>query len=245
MSNKQPETRNKQPETDCVTSVSKPAANAAEPAAPAAAVARQLLVFARPPVLGRVKTRLAATLGPAQALRVYRRLLALTQQAVAAAALPATVWLAEAPAAEALTTDAVPELPEWPGLPWHLQTPAHDLGGRLAEAFAGAFAAGATQAAVIGTDCPGLTAAHLTQAFDELAAHDLVLGPAADGGYYLLALRQPQPALFQSIAWSSPTVLAETLAHAATLGLRVHLLPVLSDVDTEEDLTDWPELLYG
>ena len=212
--------------------------------APAPAGTRQLLVFARPPVLGRVKTRLAATLGPAQALRVYRRLLALTQQAVAAAALPATVWLAEAPAAaETSENKATQELPEWPGLPWRLQTPGSDLGERLAEALAVAFAGGATQAAVIGTDCPGLTANHLTQAFNALAAHDLVVGPAADGGYYLLALRQPQPALFRGIAWSSPTVLAETLAHAARLGLQAHLLPVLSDVDTEADLAAWPELL--
>ena len=207
------------------------------------APARQLLVFARPPVLGQVKTRLAATLGPAQALHVYGRLLARTQQAVAAAALPATVWLAEAPAAPAPATHPLPDLPEWPGLPWRLQTPGHDLGARLAEAFAVAFAEGATQAAVIGTDCPGLTARHLTQAFEALAGHDLAIGPAADGGYYLLALRQPQPALFRGIAWSSPTVLAETLAHAAHLGLRVQLLPVLSDVDTEADLAAWPELL--
>ncbi len=217
-------------------------AGLAAPSTPAAV--RQLLVFARPPVLGRVKTRLAATLGPAQALRVYCHLLAITQLAVAAAAVPTTVWLAEAPAAApALAAEAAQELPEWPGLPWRIQTLAYDLGERLAEAFAVAFGEGATQAAVIGTDCPGLTARHLTLAFDELATHDLVLGPAADGGYYLLALRRPCPALFRGIAWSSPTVLAGTLARAAQLGLRVQLMPVLSDVDTEADIAAWPGLV--
>ena len=204
--------------------------------------AARLLVFARPPVLGRVKTRLAATLGPEAALAIYRRLLAITQQAVAAAAVPATVWLAEAPPAGALA-DAVAAagaLPEWPGLPWRIQAPALDLGERMAAAFAAAFAEGATRVAVIGTDCPGLTAALLTQALNGLAAHDVMIGPAADGGYYLLALRQPCPALFQNIAWSSATVLADTLSLAAGLGLSVGLLPELHDVDTAEDLAHWP-----
>ena len=205
--------------------------------------AARLLVFARPPVLGRVKTRLAATLGPEAALAIYRRLLAITQQAVAAAAVPATVWLAEAPPAGVLAdtgTAAAGALPEWPGLPWRIQAPALDLGERMAAAFAAAFAEGATRVAVIGTDCPGLTAEILTQALAGLAAYDVVLGPAADGGYYLLALRQPCLALFQNIAWSSATVLADTLALAAGLGLSVALLPTLHDVDTAEDLAHWP-----
>ena len=197
-----------------------------------------LLVFARLPELGRVKTRLAATVGPAEALRVYRHLLAITEGAVAAAGIPATVWLAEVSEQQrlGLETNPVQTLAPWAGRHWRVQNAAFDLGGRMAEAFAEAFGAGAGRVAVIGTDCPGLRPGILRQAFEGLQTHDVVIGPAADGGYYLLALRQPRPELFRQIAWSSPAVLTQTLAAAAGLGLRVHLLEVLNDVDTADDL---------
>lgn len=192
----------------------------------------QLLIFARAPVLGRVKTRLAADIGAEAALAVYCELLHITAEAVMAAQVPATVWLAEAPAVPAA------ELPEWPGLPWQLQ-PAADLGQRMQTAFAKAFANGATAVAIIGTDCPGLRAAHLTQAFELLQSHDVVLGPATDGGYYLLAMRQLYAPLFADKAWSTATVLAATLADAERLHLRVALLPTLADIDTGADLRAW------
>ena len=123
----------------------------------------QLLIFARQPVLGRVKTRLAADIGDEAALAVYRELLSITAEAVTAAKQPATVWLADAP------TPPPAALPEWPSLPWQPQA-AGDLGQRMTAAFAHAFASGATAVAIIGTDCPGLRASHLTQAFALLAA---------------------------------------------------------------------------
>ncbi|MBC6612171.1 TIGR04282 family arsenosugar biosynthesis glycosyltransferase [Hymenobacter sp. BT507] len=195
-----------------------------------------LLIFAREPVLGRVKTRLAAGIGAEAALQVYRELLAHTAQAVAQVQVPATVWLAEAPTLTPAPTNA---LPEWPGLPWQVQPAANSLGARMAHAFAAAFAAGAARVAIIGTDCPGLTATHLTNAFQLLTTHDVVLGPADDGGYYLLGLRQPQPALFENKNWSTPTVLADTLTDAQHLNLRTALLPTLHDVDSAEDLARW------
>ncbi|GAA4360997.1 TIGR04282 family arsenosugar biosynthesis glycosyltransferase [Hymenobacter saemangeumensis] len=191
-----------------------------------------LLIFARRPVLGRVKTRLAAGIGDAAALAVYRELLALTYQAVANAGAPATVWLADAQVA------VNAPLPEWPGLPWQPQ-PEGDLGQRMETAFATAFAAGAGKVAIIGTDCPGLKAGHLQQAFELLETHDLVLGPATDGGYYLLGTRRLQPELFRQKEWSTDQVLAATLADAKRLGLSVALLPELTDVDTEDDLRAW------
>lgn len=216
---------------------------------PAAPVPRpHLLVFAREPVLGRVKTRLAAGIGAEAALAVYRKLLSLTAAAVAEAQVPATVWLAEAPAAAPPTEAPVaappagaPALPrpEWPGLPWRVQPPAGSLGARMAHAFGDAFAAGATQAVVIGTDCPGLSAALLHQAFELLLAHDVVLGPAADGGYYLLGMNELEEELFANKNWSTATVLPDTLADAARLGLRVAQLPTLHDVDSAEDLASW------
>ncbi|GAA3963928.1 TIGR04282 family arsenosugar biosynthesis glycosyltransferase [Hymenobacter antarcticus] len=195
-----------------------------------------LLVFAREPVLGRVKTRLAADIGPEAALAVYRELLALTAAAVTASAVPATVWLAEAPHP---TADTALPRPEWPGLPWRVQPPADLLGERMAHAFGEAFAAGAGRVVIIGTDCPGLEPAILQRAFAALEAHDLVVGPAEDGGYYLLGLRELQPALFTSKDWSTATVLPDTLADAARLGLRVAQLPVLHDVDSARDLAAW------
>ncbi|MBF9221913.1 TIGR04282 family arsenosugar biosynthesis glycosyltransferase [Hymenobacter ruricola] len=195
-----------------------------------------LLIFAREPALGRVKTRLAADIGPEGALAVYRELLGVTAAAVQAARVPATVWLAEAPAPAA---DAARPRPEWPGLPWRVQPAAGDLGERMSHAFSEAFASGASRAVVIGTDCPGLTPELLLAAFDALAAHDVVLGPADDGGYYLLGMRELQPALFANKNWSTATVLPDTLADAARLGLSVAQLPVLHDVDSGRDLAKW------
>lgn len=201
-----------------------------------------LLVFAREPELGRVKTRLAAGIGEVAALAVYRELLALTAAAVAAAQVPATVWLAAAPAGEAPA--ALPR-PEWPGLPWRVQPSAESLGARMAHAFEEAFESGAGRVVIIGTDCPGLGAALLTRAFDELLTHDVVLGPADDGGYYLLGMNKLEAELFQNKSWSTAAVLPATLADAARLGLRVVLLPTLPDVDSASDLARWRSAAGG
>jgi rSAM/selenodomain-associated transferase 1 len=202
-----------------------------------------LLIFAREPVLGRVKTRLAADIGPAAALATYRELLALTAAAVTAAQVPATVWLAEAPASPALGTPAKTNLtearPEWPGLPWQVQPAADSLGERMAHAFAETFTAGAAHVAIIGTDCPGLTADLLQQAFAQLATHDLVVGPATDGGYYLLGMNKLNISLFTDKQWSTDTVLPATLADAKRLGLSVAQLPTLADIDSGSDLAAW------
>ncbi|MDO7848413.1 TIGR04282 family arsenosugar biosynthesis glycosyltransferase [Hymenobacter sp. M29] len=194
-----------------------------------------LLVFAREPVLGRVKTRLAADIGPEAALTVYRELLSITAAAITAARVPATVWLAEAPAA----ADAAQPRTEWPGLPWRAQPAVESLGERMHHAFGEAFASGATRVVIIGTDCPGLTPALLQVAFEALETHDMVVGPADDGGYYLLGMRELQAEIFINKNWSTATVLSDTLADAARLGLRVAQLPMLHDVDSGRDLDRW------
>ena len=193
-----------------------------------------LLVFARVPALGRVKSRLAAGVGQPAALAVYRELLAITNAAIVAAGVPATVWLADTAGPE----PSAAETAEWATHAAHCQ-PEGDLGARMTTAFTAAFAAGAGRVAIIGTDCPGLRAAHLTEAFALLANNEVVLGPATDGGYYLLALRQPQPELFRNKEWSTDSVLADTVADARRLGCRVALLPALRDVDTAADLAVW------
>ncbi|TGE20150.1 TIGR04282 family arsenosugar biosynthesis glycosyltransferase [Hymenobacter elongatus] len=191
---------------------------------------QHLLIFARHPELGRVKTRLAQTIGDPAALAVYVELLAHTHAATAALPVHKAVWLAEA------QPEANPEF--WPGYAQHLQN-GSDLGARMQAAFAHSFAHGATAAVIIGTDCPDLAADHLTQAFETLQTHDVVVGPAADGGYYLLGMQKLHAAFFQDKIWSTASVLAELLADARRLNLRVHQLPRLRDIDTAADLAAW------
>lgn len=193
---------------------------------------QHLLVFARYPELGRVKTRLARTIGDPAALAVYEELLAHTHAVTAALPAHKTVWLAEEKAG------AAPEF--WPGYAQRIQT-GPDLGARMEAAFAHSFAQGATAAVIIGTDCPDLSTEHLTQAFAALLTHDVVVGPAADGGYYLLGMKVLQPAFFRNKTWSTDSVLAEMLADARQLQLRVFQLPELRDIDTEPDLRAWQQ----
>ena len=110
--------------------------------------------------------------------------------------------------------------------------PDGDLGARLLHAFAGAIASGARRPVLIGADSPSLPAHLLTSAQRALATHDVVLGPADDGGYYLIGMNAPQPSLFSGVDWSSDTVLAQTLERARTAGLRVFMLPYWYDIDT-------------
>ena len=116
---------------------------------------------------------------------------------------------------------------------------AGDLGERLTRVIDDGFGDGATAVVVIGTDCPALTAAMLNDAFAALEHADVVIGPARDGGYYLIGLGAPHAELFADIPWSTPDVLAMTIDAAERGGLRVRLLPPLSDIDTAADWRTW------
>jgi hypothetical protein len=113
------------------------------------------------------------------------------------------------------------------------------LGRRIERAFYDAFASGGDRVVIIGCDSPDLDAQLLAQAFAVLEQSDLVVGPARDGGYYLIGLKQPTPELCQDIQWGTEQVLARTLRIAARLGLRRTLLPELDDVDRPADLPVW------
>jgi len=120
-----------------------------------------------------------------------------------------------------------------------------NLGDRMALAFANAFEKGVDQAALIGTDIPGITATTVEHAFAGLDQADVVLGPSRDGGYYLVGMhREAYSAgrkLFQGLSWGAATVLDETLHLAAAAGLQTHLLEELPDVDFPDDLPIWEQ----
>jgi len=188
-----------------------------------------LLVFLKNPELGQVKTRLAAGIGDAQALAVYQRLLDLTASGCAPLVVQKEAWYAQ----------RMPLEGEWhmPGIAARIQV-GHDLGDRMEHAFNTGFTIGHSPVIIIGTDCPGLTTAILQEAIDSLDSHEAVIGPARDGGYYLLGLRTPLTDVFRNKQWSTSSVLAETMTDLDRAGRRTYVLPELIDVDTEADLHD-------
>ena len=186
---------------------------------------RTLIIFIKNPIPGKTKTRLAAEVGDERALAMYRQLLDYTREVTEEVEARRLLFYSER-----ITDDA------WPTEHFekHVQQGA-DLGERMERAFAQAFQ-GADKVLIIGSDCPGIRPLLLEQAFDALDEHDAVLGPAEDGGYYLLGLRQMVPALFRDMAWSVESVAQETRDRLRAAGCSLYELPVLRDVDY---LADW------
>ena len=185
----------------------------------------RLIVFVKAPRPGSVKTRLG--LGPEPECGAYKRLVEAVLSPLRAFK---EVELRFTPA------DAEREVQPWLREGWRASVQGEgDLGERLNRAFADAFASGAKRVAIIGSDCPYLRAEDIQSAWAELESCDVVLGPAEDGGYWLIGLRENQPELFANMAWSSNQVFGETVARAKRLGLKTFLLRPLSDVDTRED----------
>jgi rSAM/selenodomain-associated transferase 1 len=192
---------------------------------------RRLALFARAPVEGRVKTRLSPALPPALARDLYAGMLADALDAVAGARADER-FLYWAEGLEAA------QFPVPPGFIERAQA-AGDLGARLAAAFTELLAAGDARAAIVGADAPELDARYLDRALTALDRADVVLGPAADGGYSLIGLRHPTPALFEGVDWSTPAVLEQTITRAHATGLSVATLDALDDIDTPADLARW------
>lgn len=194
-----------------------------------------LILFTRYPEPGKTKTRLIPALGAEGAATLQRQM---TEQKLAEvnqiqAFYPLSVEVHFAGGNEQL-------MQEWLGssLVYRRQSEG-DIGDRMASAFQLSFAAGMNAVVVIGTDCPDLNAPLMAEAFQLLRQHDLVLGPALDGGYYLIGLRRLIPELFTGIPWSTAEVLQQTITIAKRLGLTVAKLPLLSDIDRPEDLSVW------
>ncbi len=186
-----------------------------------------IALFAKYPQAGLAKTRLAPLLGEAGAAEVHRKLVEKTLVTMRESGLPFAVYFAGAPRehfAEWLG-DGVPLVEQGEG----------DLGARLARVKAPAI--------LLGADIPGLRVEHLTAAAEALAESPVVIGPASDGGYYLLGFTMEIPFLWQDMPWGTERVLARTEARLAERKVPYRLLGELDDCDRPEDLAAWPELL--
>jgi uncharacterized protein len=191
-----------------------------------------LIIFAKEPRPGQVKTRLSPPLSPKEAAQLYHSFLLDILEEMARVPEVRLAMGFSPPGAQVIFRGLVP-----PGTDLFPQEGA-DLGERMARAFAWGFAAGCGPVLLRGSDVPDLPAAVVAEAREVLAAGraQVVLGPCPDGGYYLVGLNEPQPLLFQGPAWSSSTVMAETLDLARHLDLRVHLLSTWPDIDTYDNL---------
>jgi len=185
-----------------------------------------LIIFIRNPVLGKVKTRIAATIGDENALVIYKHLLQHTKNITESLPVTKFVFYAD----EVITNDL------WNGYEKWLQS-GTDLGERMSNAFESLFKKGFTKIVIIGSDCLELDEKILSDAFLNLNEYEIVIGPATDGGYYLLGMKSPFKNLFENITWSSNIVFKETIKQIEQRNLTLFLLPILNDVDEETDIT--------
>lgn len=207
--------------------------------APSLKLRPQLIQFTRWPAAGKVKTRLIPALGSIGAMQVHRHLSehTLAQAREAAGRIDGVVVVR-------IVGGSLPRAQRWLGGCDAIGLQGSgSLGVRMHRTLTHALVEdSAPYALLFGSDIPDLSAALLETAAAALAACDVVLGPASDGGYYLIGLKKPQRALFQGISWGGPAVLADTMRRAAANRLSVALLPTLSDLDRPEDLARWPDL---
>ena len=191
-----------------------------------------LIIFTRYPEPGKTKTRMIPALGAEGAAKLQRQMTEYTliQGKKLQQDQPISIKVYFTGGTKSL-------MEKWLGtnIPYQLQCEG-DLGKRMYTAFEQAFLTGMEKVIIIGIDCPDLTPSLLAEGFDALEENELVLGPAEDGGYYLIGLRRLIPELFVGINWGTAEVLAKTKKIAAQLGLSIHYLPVLNDVDLPEDL---------
>ncbi|HLO55549.1 MAG TPA: TIGR04282 family arsenosugar biosynthesis glycosyltransferase [Saprospiraceae bacterium] len=189
-----------------------------------------IIIFIKNPVLGKVKTRLATTLGDQKALEIYQRLLDVTRKTVTKVNAKYHLFY----------SDVIDMDDDWDiqDFDKYLQQ-GNDLGERMSAAFRNIFSQNdgsvLQKVVIIGSDCSALTPDILEMAFTILGDSDVVVGPTFDGGYYLLGMKEYQPALFENITWSTDAVYQETNDKARLLQLNIADLPTLSDIDNEAD----------
>lgn len=191
-----------------------------------------LLLFLKAPRPGRVKSRLAVSLGEANALILYRAFVEDLLETIDGTRMPCRIFVHP--------PDAIPAVAAWLGERSYLPQEGADLGERMLNAFRAIFAEGCSRAVLIGSDLPDLPAGLLLDAFAGLDRSDAVIGPAQDGGYYLVGFRRESfdPEIFQGTSWGGPDVFDRTMTHFRKSRSSVHILPPWRDMDTAEDLRD-------
>lgn len=180
-----------------------------------------LVIFARTPEYGKVKKRLAMRLGAEKALEIHNKLLSHTLTIAEETGIAYKIYL---------STDPDKLQP----YDYELQA-GNDLGQRMHHALHTELTTN-THVCLIGSDCLEISQSVITRAFEKLAAFDVVIGPAVDGGYYLIGLTKANAELFSNINWGSSTVLANTLKRCMNMNLSVHQLEFLNDIDRPEDV---------
>lgn len=186
-----------------------------------------LIIFVKNPEKGKVKTRLAKTVGDEKALKVYYELLRITKSVADPLSVNKQVWYSRFVDEDDLWSKGNFEK--------HLQK-GKNLGQRMLYAFQQAFESGHEKVVIIGSDCASLGTEIIEKAFGMLDDQDVVIGPARDGGYYLLGMSELVTEVFENKSWSTSSVLESTVKQIEKMNLSYHLLPTLSDIDTEADL---------
>ncbi|OUL37628.1 hypothetical protein BV372_01320 [Nostoc sp. T09] len=198
---------------------------------------QHLIIFTRYPEPGKTKTRLIPALGDIGAANLQKQMTEYT--------------IFQAKELQKATTISfevrfvggnLQLMQDWLGLALVYKSQGEgDLGERMMRSLEDAFQSGMEQVIIIGTDCPGVNSQLLASAFEQLRTCDIVLGPALDGGYYLIGLRHLMLELFANIGWGTPQVLQQTVDIAQKFDLSHIYLPLLSDVDYPEDLPIWEQ----
>lgn len=186
-----------------------------------------LIIFVRNPVLGKVKTRIAATVGSEEALKIYKRLLEQTHSITQNLMIDKYIFYADF-----INHDDIWENDIYKKA---LQS-SMELGERMKNAFGFLFENGYNAVGIIGSDCYDLTEQTLSGAFEKLTKTQVVIGPAKDGGYYFIGMSSFEPQLFDNKNWSSSTVLQQTVEQLNDLDIEYYQLITLSDVDEAEDV---------
>ena len=188
-----------------------------------------LIIFTRNPVLGKVKTRLAKTVGDKTALDIYTFLLKKTKEITLDSPCDKVVYYSE----KIIKNDI------WNCNSFRKEVQfGEDLGAKMKNSFYDAFENNYRKVVLIGSDIYDLESYHINEAFKKLDTNDVVMGPALDGGYYLIGLKKMHPKIFDNKRWGSSTVRKDTLKNLEKVD--VHLLPVLNDVDVIEDIEHHP-----
>ena len=184
-----------------------------------------LLIFAKNPVIGKVKTRIGLVLGDEKALEIYRSLLDGTYCETKSLSQNKFLFLSDDPDKNLFD----------PCFEQRIQN-GKELGEKMHNALDSVFRKGFKKVILIGTDVPGLKRDIINEAFDKLYYFDIVIGPAMDGGYYLIGMKEPDFSLFKNMEWGNEKVLSKTIKRIKEKAKSYYLLKKLNDIDTYEDL---------